>query len=49
MLKKVSEAVIFENFLGTKFLGQKRFSLEGAEALIPAMDSVIQKGCNTWH
>lgn len=44
MLKKVSEAVIFENFLGTKFLGQKRFSLEGAEALIPAMDSVIQKG-----
>ncbi|MFD2874330.1 2-oxoglutarate dehydrogenase E1 component [Mucilaginibacter ximonensis] len=44
MLRKVSEAVIFENFLGTKFLGQKRFSLEGAEALIPAMDSVIQKG-----
>jgi len=44
MLRKVTEAVIFENFLGTKFLGQKRFSLEGAEALIPAMDSVIQKG-----
>ncbi|MES2809993.1 MAG: 2-oxoglutarate dehydrogenase E1 component, partial [Bacteroidota bacterium] len=44
MLRKVTEAVTFENFLGTKFLGQKRFSLEGAEALIPAMDSVIQKG-----
>ncbi len=44
MLKKVSEAVLFENFLGTKFLGQKRFSLEGAESLIPALDSVIQKG-----
>ncbi len=44
ILSKLSQAVIFENFLGTKFLGQKRFSLEGAEALIPALDSVIQKG-----
>jgi 2-oxoglutarate dehydrogenase E1 component len=44
MLKKINEAVGFENFLGTKFLGQKRFSLEGAEALIPALDSVIEKG-----
>jgi 2-oxoglutarate dehydrogenase E1 component len=44
MLNKLNEAVVFENFLGTKFLGQKRFSLEGAESLIPALDSVIQKG-----
>ncbi|QBQ42059.1 2-oxoglutarate dehydrogenase E1 component [Sphingobacterium psychroaquaticum] len=44
ILKKLNEAVIFESFLGTKFLGQKRFSLEGAESLIPALDSVIQKG-----
>ena len=44
MLNKLNEAVVFENFLGTKFLGQKRFSLEGAEALIPALDSVIEKG-----
>ena len=44
MLTKLNEAVVFENFLGTKFLGQKRFSLEGAEALIPALDSIIQKG-----
>ena len=44
LFKKLSEAVIFENFLGTKFLGQKRFSLEGAEAIIPALNSVIQKG-----
>jgi len=44
MLDKLSHAVIFENFLGTKFLGQKRFSLEGAEAMIPALDSIIQKG-----
>ncbi|MBK0380507.1 2-oxoglutarate dehydrogenase E1 component [Mucilaginibacter segetis] len=44
ILKKLNEAVLFENFLGTKFLGQKRFSLEGAEALIPALDSVIKTG-----
>jgi 2-oxoglutarate dehydrogenase E1 component len=44
VVKKLNEAVVFENFLGTKFLGQKRFSLEGAEALIPALDSVIEKG-----
>ncbi|MDT3404575.1 2-oxoglutarate dehydrogenase E1 component [Mucilaginibacter terrae] len=44
MLQKLNQAVGFENFLGTKFLGQKRFSLEGAEALIPALDSVIEKG-----
>jgi len=44
ILSKLNEAVSFENFLGTKFLGQKRFSLEGAEAVIPALDSVIEKG-----
>lgn len=44
ILKKLNEAVVFENFLGTKFLGQKRFSLEGAEGVIPALDSVIEKG-----
>lgn len=44
ILKKLNEAVIFESFLGTKFLGQKRFSLEGGESLIPALDFVIQKG-----
>jgi len=44
VLEKLNQAVIFESFLGTKFLGQKRFSLEGGESLIPALDSVIQKG-----
>ena len=44
ILLKLNEAVVFENFLGTKFLGQKRFSLEGAESVIPALDSIIQRG-----
>ncbi len=44
ILRKLNQAVVFENFLGTKFLGQKRFSLEGAESVIPALDSVIEKG-----
>lgn len=44
ILDKLNHAVAFESFLGTKFLGQKRFSLEGAESLIPALDAVIEKG-----
>ncbi|MBC7746024.1 MAG: 2-oxoglutarate dehydrogenase E1 component [Flavobacterium sp.] len=47
ILRKLNEAVVFENFLGTKFLGQKRFSLEGAESVIPALDSIIEKGAET--
>lgn len=46
ILQKLNQAVVFENFLGTKFLGQKRFSLEGAESLIPALDFVIEKGAD---
>ena len=46
ILNKLNQAVVFENFLGTKFLGQKRFSLEGAESMIPALDFVIEKGAD---
>ena len=41
ILQKLNAAEAFENFLQTKYLGQKRFSLEGAETLIPLMDAVI--------
>ncbi|MGV3503348.1 MAG: 2-oxoglutarate dehydrogenase E1 component [Adhaeribacter sp.] len=44
ILSKLNEAVVFENFLHTKFLGQKRFSLEGGETTIPALDAIIDKG-----
>ena len=43
ILKKLNEAVSFETFLHTKYVGQKRFSLEGGESLIPALDAVIEK------
>ncbi|MCS6833862.1 MAG: thiamine pyrophosphate-dependent enzyme, partial [Flammeovirgaceae bacterium] len=41
ILHKLNEAVVFENFLHTKFVGQKRFSLEGGESTIPALDAAI--------
>ncbi|MDW3196661.1 MAG: 2-oxoglutarate dehydrogenase E1 component [Cytophagales bacterium] len=43
ILSKLTEAVVFENFLHTKFLGQKRFSLEGGENTIPALDKIINR------
>jgi len=42
ILQKLNQAVAFENFLHKKFVGQKRFSLEGAESLIPALDVLIE-------
>ncbi len=42
ILGKLNEAVSFENFLHTKYVGQKRFSLEGGESLIPGLDALIE-------
>ncbi|WP_128544902.1 2-oxoglutarate dehydrogenase E1 component [Larkinella soli] len=43
ILEKLNEATVFENFLHTKYLGQKRFSLEGGETTIPALDAIINR------
>jgi 2-oxoglutarate dehydrogenase E1 component len=39
-----SRASLFEQYIHKKFVGQKRFSIEGCEALVPAMDYVVRKG-----
>lgn len=46
IFKKVNQATVFEQFLQKKFVGQKRFSVEGGEALIPALDSLVEQGSN---
>ena len=46
ILRKLNKAVSFEKFLGTKYVGEKRFSLEGGETTIPALDAVIQTAAN---
>ena len=42
ILKKLVQATNFEQFLQKKYVGQKRFSLEGGESLIPALDSIFE-------
>ncbi len=46
ILDKLTEAVVFENFLHTKFIGQKRFSLEGGENTIPFLDKLINRAAD---
>ncbi|MFD2932463.1 2-oxoglutarate dehydrogenase E1 component [Spirosoma flavum] len=46
ILEKLNEATVFENFLATKYLGQKRFSLEGGEVTIPALDTIINQAAD---
>ncbi|MFN8251649.1 MAG: 2-oxoglutarate dehydrogenase E1 component [Ferruginibacter sp.] len=41
ILQKLNEGVMFEKFLHTKYIGQKRFSLEGGETTIAALDAMI--------
>ena len=46
ILNKLNQAVSFEQFLNNRYTGQKRFSLEGCETLIPALDVAIEKGAD---
>ncbi|HMR84571.1 MAG TPA: thiamine pyrophosphate-dependent enzyme, partial [Niabella sp.] len=43
ILEKLNQGVMFEKFLHTKYVGQKRFSLEGGETTIAALDAIINK------
>lgn len=46
ILEKLNQGVIFEKFLHTKYIGQKRFSLEGGETTIAAIDAIINKSAD---
>ena len=46
ILEKLNEGVMFEKFLHTKYIGQKRFSLEGGETTIAALDAIINIAAN---
>ncbi len=46
ILEKLNGAVVFERFLHTKYIGQKRFSLEGGETTIAALDAIIRKAAH---
>ncbi|WP_415803525.1 multifunctional oxoglutarate decarboxylase/oxoglutarate dehydrogenase thiamine pyrophosphate-binding subunit/dihydrolipoyllysine-residue succinyltransferase subunit, partial [Isoptericola cucumis] len=43
ILRRLNSAEAFETFLQTKFVGQKRFSLEGGEAVIPLLDAILSR------
>jgi 2-oxoglutarate dehydrogenase E1 component len=46
VLEKLNQGVMFEKFLHTKYIGQKRFSLEGGETTIAALDAIITTSAN---
>lgn len=46
ILEKLNQSVIFEKFLHTKFIGQKRFSLEGGESSIAGLDAIVNAAAN---
>ena len=44
IFRKLSEATLFEQFLQKKYVGQKRFSIEGGEALVPGLEQMVRRG-----
>lgn len=49
ILKKLTQAVGFENFLQTKYVGQKRFSVEGGETVIPALATALKTAAEKYN
>jgi 2-oxoglutarate dehydrogenase complex dehydrogenase (E1) component-like enzyme len=49
ILERLNAAEAFEKFLATKYVGQKRFGLEGAESLIPILDAMLEEGRRPGH
>ncbi|NVN89912.1 MAG: 2-oxoglutarate dehydrogenase E1 component [Desulfuromonadales bacterium] len=43
ILEKLHQGALFESFLHRRFVGQKRFSLEGSEVLVPVLDAIVQR------
>ena len=48
ILNKLIQAEGFEKFLAVKFVGTKRFGLDGGESLIPALEQIIKRGGHLW-
>ena len=46
ILKKLNQALCFETFLHSKYVGQKRFSIEGVDAIIPGLDTLMERGAD---
>jgi 2-oxoglutarate dehydrogenase E1 component len=46
IFEMVNKATTFEQYIQKKFIGQKRFSVEGCEALVPAMDYIVREGAD---
>jgi 2-oxoglutarate dehydrogenase E1 component len=46
ILRKLTQTVVFEKFMHSRFVGQKRFSIEGVETLIPALDAIVERGAD---
>jgi 2-oxoglutarate dehydrogenase E1 component len=46
ILEKINQGVIFEKFLHTKYIGQKRFGLDGGESTIAALDTIINESAD---
>ena len=49
ILAKLNAAEALERFLETKYIGQKRFGLEGAESAVPLLDALLERAANEGH